>query len=204
MTETLEQTATTPDSVEQAPAAAAADNPTLLSEQAPATAEASTPPAEAEGKDAAQVAAEYEPFQLPEGMVADEELLGEFQAVAKDLKLPQKDAQRFADIGARIVTKQQEAAAKMQAQWIEASKTDKEFGGEALSENLGVAKRALEAFASPELRTMLNTSGLGNHPEVIRLFNRVGKAISEDGRVVTGSRANAPTDPARRLFPNQA
>jgi hypothetical protein len=68
------------------------------------------------------------------------------------------------------------------------SKGDKEFGGDKLSENLGVAKKALDAFGTAELRSLLNQSGLGDHPEVIRFMYRAGKAISED-RFVGGAPA---------------
>ncbi len=176
---------------------------TEVAQGAPATASADTPPT-AEGDSAAPAAIEYEPFAMPEGMTTDEEVLGEFKATAQELKLSQKDAQRLADIGVKMQMKQQEAYRKTQQEWIEQSKTDKEFGGEALKENLGIAKKAMEAFATPDLRKLLNESGLGNHPEVVRHFIRVGKAISEDGRVVTGSRSGLPADPAKRMFPNQA
>lgn len=208
-TDTLEAPATTTDTGTQVapPATAEATPPTTMVEQgAEATANADNPPA-AESEKPAEVqaeAVEYQPFQLPEGITADEEVLGEFKATAKELGLSQEGAQKLVELQSKVALKQQEAMRTMQAQWAEQSKTDKEFGGEALNENLGVAKKALDAFASPDLRTLLNESGLGNHPEVIRHFIRVGKAISEDGRVVSGTKAVTPSDPARRLFPNQA
>jgi hypothetical protein len=59
----------------------------------------------------------------------------------------------------------------------------------------------MDAFATPELRTLLNESGLGNHPEIIRAFYRAGKAISEDGFVAGGHKATDKGD-AKRLYPN--
>jgi hypothetical protein len=53
-----------------------------------------------------------------------------------------------------------------------------------------VAKKALDAFGTAELRSLLNESGLGNHPEVIRFMFRAGKAISEDS-MVTGTKGEA-------------
>jgi hypothetical protein len=53
-----------------------------------------------------------------------------------------------------------------------------------------VAKKALDAFGTAELRSLLNESGLGNHPEVIRFMFRAGKAISEDS-MVTGNKGEA-------------
>lgn len=201
-TETLEAPATTTDTGTQ-DATTTADTTALTSEQ-PGTADAS-PAASADTDSSAEVVAvEYQPFAVPEGMTADEEVLGEFQAVAKELKLSQKDAQKFADLGAKMQVKQAEAYRKTQEGWIESTRSDAEFGGEKLSENLGVAKKALAAFATPELTKVLNDTGLGNHPEIIRAFYRVGKAISEDNRIVTGTSAGQPSDQAKRLFPNQA
>ena len=64
-----------------------------------------------------------------------------------------------------------------------------------------VAKKALETFGTPELRTLLNESGMGNNPEVIRAFYRVGKAISED-KFVSGKATPADANDARSLYPN--
>lgn len=153
---------------------------------------------------ATQTPVEYEAFAIPDGVVADENVLGEFKAIAKELNLSQKDAQRLADLSANMVVKQQEDFRVQQTQWADASRSDKEFGGDAFGENLAAAKTALDSFASKELRGLLNQTGLGNHPEMIRAFVRIGKAISEDGSIVRGSRADGPSDPAKRLFPNQA
>jgi hypothetical protein len=206
-TELLDTAAPTSNAVSQDATPPAGTTP-AAEQGAQATASADNPPAadaKAEGNPPADdKPTDYEPFQLPEGVTADEELLGEFKATAKKLGLSQEGAQELASLQAKAFAKQQEAMATTRSQWAEQSKTDKEFGGEALQENLGVAKKALEAFASPDLRKLLNESGLGNHPEVIRHFVRVGKAISEDGRIVSGSKAGAPSDPAKRLFPNQA
>jgi hypothetical protein len=202
-TELLDTATPTSDAESQGATPPAGTTAPEAGQGAQPTGSADNPPA-AEGDQAGQSAADYEPFQLPEGLTADEEILGEFKATAKELKLSQEGAQKLVALQAKMADKQQAAVQAMRAQWAEASKADTEFGGEALQENLGVAKRALESFASPQLRQLLNESGLGNHPEVIRHFVRVGKAISEDGRVVTGTKATTPNDPARRMFPNQA
>lgn len=181
--------------------------PTAAAPEAPQGDPAQTPPQE-NAADGAQdgetpTAPEYEPFTVPDGIAVDEEVLGEFKAIAKDLNLSQEAAQQLADLSTKMVVKQQEQFRETQTQWIDAARTDKEFGGDKFTENLGVAKTALDAFASPELRQLLNESGLGNHPEVIRAFVRIGKQISIDGTIVRGMRADHPSDPAKRLFPNQ-
>lgn len=136
--------------------------------------------------DAAKAGApeKYEDFTLPEGMTASP-VLTEFATLAKELNLPQEAAQKVVDLAGRM---QAENVTAVQAQidaqaekWGEDSKADKEFGGEAFDENLAIAKTALDKFGTPELKSLLNQSKLGNHPEVLRFFVRAGKAISQDG-----------------------
>lgn len=139
-------------------------------------------------------------FKAPEGTQFDDAVIGAFSEVAKELNLPQDQAQKVLDKMAPVIAaRQAEQFQAARTEWAEAAKTDKEFGGEKLTENLGTAKKALDALATPELRTLLEESGLGNHPEVIRVFYRAGKAISED-RFVAGQAGNTNQGDARRLY----
>lgn len=143
-------------------------------------------------------------FQAPEGQAFDDAILEAYSDVAKELNLSQDDAQKLLDKVAPVMhARQQEQIAQVQEGWAEASRADKEFGGDKLDANLGVAKKALDAFASPELKTLLKGTGLGNNPEVIRFMYRAGKAISED-RIVTGQQApGSDKSLADKLYSNQ-
>jgi hypothetical protein len=140
-------------------------------------------------------------LQMPEGIELDKAAADEFTTIAKELKLDQAAAQKLADIAAKQAQRQVEAHTRLVETWVEQVKSDKDIGGDKLEENLGIARKALETFGTPELRDVLNASGLGNHPEVIRAFVKAGKAISED-RFVTGAAKGNDTDPAKKLFPN--
>jgi hypothetical protein len=140
-------------------------------------------------------------LKMPDGVQLDSAAAEEFTAIAKELKLDQAAAQKLADIGAKMATRQAEAHAQLVETWTEQVKTDKEIGGDKLDQNLGIARKAIDTFGSPELKALLNSTGLGNHPEVVKLAFKVGKAISED-RFVTGSPKGAETDMAKKLFPN--
>lgn len=166
---------------------------------APASDASATPAADPKAPE--PTAAEDYTFSMPEGVELDSVAADEFKAIAKELKLSASDAQKVADVGAKMAQRQAESHAKLVESWTEMTKADKDLGGDKLQENLAVAKRALETFGTPELRDVLNASGLGNHPEVIRAFYKAGKAISED-RFVQGAPAAAATDPAKRLFPS--
>lgn len=138
---------------------------------------------------------EYEDFAMPEGVEISEEAAGELKTLAKELNLSQKDAQRIADLGAkqaaRLAEQPSKVLAEARTEWEKQSRTDKEFGGKNVDTNLGVAKKAMDAYGTPELKTLLRESALGNHPEVIRFMFRVGKAISED-TMVRGKGADTP------------
>lgn len=169
--------------------------------QAEQGAEAAAKPEEkpAEQPEGAPEAYEFTP---PEGHVLDEGVIGKFSEVAKELNLPQDKAQKVLDVMAPAIAERQQAALQaMTSEWAETSKADKEFGGEKLGENLAIAKTALDKFATPEFTKLLNDTGLGNHPEVLRVFYRAGKAISAD-TVVTGKQAPAPADRLAALYDN--
>ena len=121
----------------------------------------------------------------------DSEVLNAFGDVAKELDLPQEDAQKVLDKVAPVI---QERQAKMleqvRADWASESQSDEEFGGEALNENLNVAKQALDAFGTDAFKSLLQETGFGNHPEIIRFMYRAGKAISEDSYVGNSQGAN--------------
>ena len=151
---------------------------------------------------------QYEDFKAPEGQQFDKAVIEAYKEAAKELDMPQDAAQKMLDKMAPIVAERQaQRLEAVRSEWAEQSTSDKEFGGEKLSENLGVARKALDSFGSPELKSLLNESGLGNHPEFIRLLYRAGKAISEDNFVGgKGSPSKAkPTsnaDFAASLYPS--
>lgn len=146
----------------------------------------------------------YEDFKVPEGVALDTEVTTEFKTLAKELDLSQENAQKLTDLATKLSAKHQGQMADVlkqaAADWTQAAQTDKEFGGEKLNENLSVAKKARDTFGTPELTQLLDESGLGNHPEVIRFFYRTGKAISEDG-FVPGTKQVPVKSTAQRLFP---
>ncbi len=150
----------------------------------------------------------YEAFVMPEGYALDEQLLGEFTPVLKELNLSQEAAQKVMDFAPKLIERTvaetqdavlEQVGLKDHNTWAASAKADKEFGGDKFDENLGIAKKAIEAFGTPELRDVLRKTGLGNHPEVLRAFYRAGKAISEDN-FVPGGKTTTPANSAIRLY----
>lgn len=130
-------------------------------------------------------------FKAPEGSTFDPLVVDALSAQAKDLNLSQEKAQALMEATHKVIAEQRDATLlAARTSWTELTKADKEIGGDA---ELAVARKAIETFGTPELRQMLNESGLGDHPEVVRTFFRVGKAISEDTFVAGGKGATPPS-----------
>lgn len=138
-------------------------------------------------------------FELPEGVELDAKSMDEFKAMAKELKLPKEAAQKMVDLAAQREQARIETHAKTVADWAESVKADKEIGGDKLAANLAVARKALE-LGPPELKDLLNASGLGNHPAVVKWALAVGKALSEDNFVPAGNPVDVQGSIASRLY----
>jgi hypothetical protein len=167
-------------------------------------AEETTSDADAQAKtDDAKAPEKYE-FVMPEGVELDEQGAADFSAIAKELNLPQDKAQKLIDLYATRMQSQAEAHKSTVQAWVNEVKADKDIGGDKLPENLATARKAVEAFGSPALKDVLTQTGLGSHPEFVKLMHRVGKAISEDRFVIGGESGAVNTDIAKSLYPNQA
>ena len=150
-----------------------------------------------------QIPESYE-FKAPEGVEVLDGATEAYAEVAKELKLTQEQAQAaFEKLAAKGQANQLARVEAMRSEWAASATSDAEFGGEKLQENLSVAKKALDTFGTPELKKLLNESGLGNHPEIIRAFYRAGKATSEDGFVAGGNVHQAsPKSIAQQMYPD--
>ncbi|MEM5523803.1 peptidase [Enterobacter hormaechei] len=127
-------------------------------------------------------------FKPAEGQELDTAALEQFEPIARELNLTNEQAQKMVDLyGTKImpmVQKQQAEAWQKQTEgWAETVKADKEIGGDKLTANLSAAQRALDQFGTPDLKEYLNATGLGNHPDLVKTFVKIGKAMSEDGMV---------------------
>lgn len=145
-------------------------------------------------------------FTAGEGVELDSEALKDFEPVARDLNLTNEQAQKLVDAYPKILAgvqqRQAEAWQKQTEGWAETVKADKEIGGDRLTANLSAAQRALEQFGDSELKEYLDSTGLGNHPALVKAFIKVGKAMSED-KVVTGGHESGGSDLISAFYPKK-
>ncbi len=133
----------------------------------------------------------YEDFKLPEGIELDKVALDKFLPLAKEADLSQEMAQKFVDLrteaGQQEVNRQWDVWNKTQNDWVADAKGDSEIGGANFDENVGLAKKTMEAYGNDALKDLIDITGAGNHKEFIRFLAKVGKDIGEDKLHVSGS-----------------
>jgi hypothetical protein len=151
----------------------------------------------------------YGDFKLPEGFKSED--IGEAVTLAKDLGLTQEQAQKLIDYETKQVEEAKKADAekkksyeegkqKMRQTWYDQVIKDKEIGGDKFKEALPIINKARVAFATPELTSFLETTGLGNHPELVKLFYQIGKRISEDKIHMGGNEGGKQKTQAEKLY----
>lgn len=142
----------------------------------------------------------YTDFDLPEGIELDAAALEKANPVFKDLGLTQEQAQKLVDLQSEMVQagqqRQMEAFNQLKQEWVNQTKSDKEFGGDKFEESIGTARNAMDKYGTPELSKLMDDYGIGNHPEVVRFMVRVGQTLKED---VPGGNTSASSPEQTRL-----
>tara|TARA_R100000306_G_scaffold17408_1_gene21432 strand:+ start:168 stop:1004 length:837 start_codon:yes stop_codon:yes gene_type:complete len=108
-----------------------------------------------------------------------------FREFAHNTGLTQEQANSILNLYGEI-QEEQETDATNQLEELRTNTTmelQKEWGKN-YDGKLDYAKRAFAQFATPELIQVMDDSGLGNHPEMLRAFSKVGEIMGEDSLVV--------------------
>jgi len=205
----VEPAPVTPKEAPAEPAAPAKEN-TLLGDDP--TAEKPAVEGEVKEPAAAKVVPEKYELKMPEGMQVDTALLDAVTPIFKEAGITQEVAQKLADAYAPVIQKagqaQHEAAMAAFDKQIEdwGKETKAMLGPDAVKE-MAPAGRLIQTFAgkdAPALRQLLNDTGLGNHPLMVKFLIAAGKAISQDKFVDGGNMPGDNSEAAvtKRLYPN--
>lgn len=153
----------------------------------------------------------YEPFTLPDGYEAQDSDLKVFTDLATELGADQEHAQKLIDLGVTLVqtSLQNDEQARVQELetlqngWKDQLRNDPELGGEHWEETQRNADAFQKAgFASDELIAHLHETGQLVHPEIVRLFNTIGKALQENPIAFGSGDSPGGKTPAQRMFAN--
>ncbi len=170
--------------------------------------------AESGGEEKPAGAPEAYDLKAPEGMDFDSEAMALAEPVMRELNLDNAQAQKLVDVysqmapkfGERLVAQQQAAIVAERKAWLEEAKADPEIGGANWDASIAASAKALDRLGAPAgspFRDLLNVTGLGNHPEMVRILANAGKAIGEDPDFISSSGGHQPkADAAETLYPN--
>lgn len=144
---------------------------------------------------------------MPEGVTLDQALLDKLAPDFKAAGLTHKQAQALAD---KYIEQQRadgqaqvEAWQKMTSDWVNEAKADAEIGGPKWDATVKAATGVVAKFGNEKFSEFLNSSGAGNHPEMIRLMAKVGAVIGEDRPAISETpNAAKPLDTSAVLYPN--
>lgn len=154
-------------------------------------------------------------LKLPDGITMAEADQKAFTDAVLDAKLtPTEKAQKLFDMHVAAITKHAtdsyEAFTKLQTDWQATVKADKELGGanfDAMQSTIAKAIDAIGGAEAAKIREGFVVTGAGNQPEVVRMFYRMAKALTEGGHVAGGALASGTKDFATRvqsMYPSAA
>ena len=132
-------------------------------------------------------------FTIPEGITADTALVGEFKNVAQELGLSQEHAQKIVDKLATFMNSHGQAQfAALKEQFLTEAKADGVIGGAKFDAAIQDAQRFINTYPhAATLREFLETTGAGNHKEIIKLVSWCATKIGEPTGVVRAGAASS-------------
>ena len=155
------------------------------------------------------------PLQGVEGMEYAAGELDELKALAQKHNLPQAAAADILQWQAKFASQaaahmNEEIAAEIKQHVHEeavknAKLVHQEWGTDpkTVAENEAAVALAMRQFADDDFKALMQSTGLGSHPAVVRVMLKVGKAISDD-TFIAGNKGGGsePKDLAHRMFPD--
>ena len=141
---------------------------------------------EAEGKTEEKESGDAEDFSLdnPKDSGLTDADMERIVSYAKEQGLGKDAAEKLVKFQSEakdnFMVSMQEEHSQRAMQWQQDVRADKELGGQNFEQSVEYAKNAAKKFGSEEFINMLDESGFGNHPEVVRVFSRIGRAMDND------------------------
>lgn len=116
-------------------------------------------------------------------------------SVAKEMKLNNEQAGSLLKILAdNYQTVQQQAVQRERTNWRAELRSDPELGGENFDKTRLHLSTVMRKFGNNEVKDILNSTGLGDHPAFVRMFNAIGASMSQEVNVIKGTQPKPKFD----------
>ena len=108
--------------------------------------------------------------------------------VAKEMKLNNEQAGNLLKILAdNYQAVQQQSVQRERTNWRAELRADPELGGENFDKTRLHLSTVMRKFGNNEVKDILNSTGLGDHPAFVRMFNAIGASMSQEVNVIKGA-----------------
>ena len=163
----------------------------------------------------------YDPFTLPEGVSLDAERVNKFTDILRELEVTgkadhatvQQFGQKAVEFHVEEVKKAvqdltslyQQSWERQKTEWKDTFLKDPEIGGNRFQTTVDAARSFIRTHGGTpeqqqEFRNVMESSGLGNHPAVIRLLANAGSAMKEGVPLATVKPVTPPKSKTATLY----
>jgi len=162
----------------------------------------------------------YDPFTLPEGIKLDDTKVGEFTNLLAELEKSKADHSVVQQTGQKLVEFHinevksavegiqkyyQDSWDKQKTEWRESFLKDPDIGGNRFQTTVDAANTFIRTHGGSveqqtEFRALMDSSGLGNHPIMIRILANAGKAMSEGRPLASVKPVSQPKSKTQTLY----
>lgn len=145
---------------------------------------ATQPQGQAQGGQENTVPEKYE-YEVPDTW--DEAYKAKVESIARENKLSNEQMKKFAEIAQNEHQAFIEARKKSMEAWEHELKQDQDFSSKNFNTAVQYARMGLEHIdTNGELKKVLEESGYGSHPAVVRAMYKIGKMLDNDKIVGKG------------------
>lgn len=163
----------------------------------------------------------YEPFTLPEGITLEAERLGEFTTMLGEFELNAKvDHASMQQFGQQLVDRHiaevtnavtrlnksyQDRWEQQKIDWKDQFLADTDIGGNRFQTTVDSALSFIRTHGGTEaqqaeFQALMESSGLGNHPAMIRMLANAGRAMSEGRPLAATAPPAAPKSKTEAMY----
>lgn len=163
----------------------------------------------------------FDAFKLPEGMAFDQERIGEFTGLLGQFESKTKaDHAEVQALGQQLLDRHvsevqgaieslnkayMEKWAEQKVAWKDQFLQDPEIGGNRFQTTVDSANSFIRTHGGTEaqqaeFRALMESSGLGNHPAMIRILAKAGASMSEGRPLAAQAPAPAPKSKVETLY----
>lgn len=132
-------------------------------------------------------------LDIPESMQVTDEAKASLDEKFREAGLTQEQAKTVFSMYTDTVEDMNRTLTKQSAAWLDESKKDPDIGGSNFKSTTANVRRVTTRFGDEAFEAIMDETGLGNHPALLRFLNKVGASLAED-RSGSGSATSRPAN----------